>query len=92
MADRKVLAHERNVEVARTFYESALADYDHAVVLDPQVPPSSGLYPVVRLASLCLRQLVLSPAVFGCVDGEYSNSKIVVKSPFVWCFLSRKIR
>lgn len=38
MADRKVLAHDRNVEVARTFYESALADYDHAVVLDPQDP------------------------------------------------------
>ena len=38
MADRKVLARQdRNVEVARTFYESALADYDHAVVLDPQV-------------------------------------------------------
>ena len=38
MADRKVLARaDRNVEVARTFYESALADYDHAVVLDPQV-------------------------------------------------------
>ncbi|CAM9749471.1 unnamed protein product [Ectocarpus sp. 13 AM-2016] len=39
MADRKVLARaDRNVEVARTFYESALADYDHAVVLDPQDP------------------------------------------------------
>ncbi|CAM9142614.1 unnamed protein product [Pylaiella littoralis] len=39
MADRKVLAlADRNVEVARTFYESALADYDHAVVLDPQDP------------------------------------------------------
>lgn len=38
MADRKVLARaDRNVEAARTFYESALADYDHAVVLDPQV-------------------------------------------------------
>lgn len=37
MADRKVLAHDRNLAVARTFYESALADYDHAVVLDPQV-------------------------------------------------------
>lgn len=37
MADRKVLAHDRDVEMARTFYESALADYDHAVVLDPQV-------------------------------------------------------
>ncbi|CAM9416956.1 unnamed protein product [Ectocarpus sp. 6 AP-2014] len=39
MADRKVLARaDRNTEVARTFYESALADYDHAVVLDPQDP------------------------------------------------------
>lgn len=37
MADRKVLANERNVKVAKTFYESALADYDHALVLDPQV-------------------------------------------------------
>lgn len=38
MADRKVLAHNRNMDdVARTFYESALSDYDHAVVLDPQV-------------------------------------------------------
>lgn len=37
MADRKVLASDRNVKVARTFYESALADYDHALVLDPQV-------------------------------------------------------
>lgn len=37
MADRKVLAAERNMDVARTFYESALSDYDHALVLDPQV-------------------------------------------------------
>lgn len=45
MADRKVLARaDRNVEVARTFYESALADYDHAVVLDPQVFISSLLF------------------------------------------------
>lgn len=25
------------MDVARTFYESALADYDHALVLDPEV-------------------------------------------------------
>ena len=37
MADRKLMAQDRNMAVARTFYESALADYDHAVVLDPQV-------------------------------------------------------
>ncbi|CAM9797261.1 unnamed protein product [Choristocarpus tenellus] len=36
MADRNVLS-TNNKETVRSFYESALADYDHAVVLDPQV-------------------------------------------------------
>lgn len=37
MADRRALAEERNMAAARMFYQSALSDYDHALVLDPQV-------------------------------------------------------
>ncbi|CAM9307593.1 unnamed protein product, partial [Discosporangium mesarthrocarpum] len=37
MADRNLMS-DNNKETVRSFYESALSDYDHAVVLDPQDP------------------------------------------------------
>ncbi|CAM9379193.1 unnamed protein product [Ectocarpus sp. 4 AP-2014] len=76
MADRKVLARaDRNVEVARTFYESALADYDHAVVLDPQVEPASRACGHVRLSKVFSS---CSPPPVVCIHDSFIHGTRVI--------------